>query len=148
MLHKSEAIEHVLDGSTRCLSCQQGNCADREKLHSFSSRWNQKNEAYEGGNARSSESRELDYRGRSFGLIYDGLATPHDPPRCKMRESSILAIHKSARIAPCLSSWSIKHDNKPVERMWALGKRPEQICHGRPRCVHASFVLTKTEGRR
>lgn len=63
MLHNSIAIELVLDRSTRCLSCQQGNCAGREKLHSVSSSENQKNEAYKGGNARSSENRELDRRG-------------------------------------------------------------------------------------
>jgi hypothetical protein len=63
MLHNSIAVELVLNGSTRCLSCQQGNCTDREKLHGVSSRANQKNEAYKGENARSSENRELDCRG-------------------------------------------------------------------------------------
>jgi hypothetical protein len=50
-----------------------------------------------------------------------------------MRETSILATHESPH---CTVPIVIAHQAQQQtgrEAMWALGRRPEQICHGRPR---------------
>lgn len=143
MLRNSKAIELVLDGSSRCLGCQQGNCTDREELHNVPLRENRRKKPRRDVMQGLLGVGSLTAGGRTLGLIYEGIDTPHNPPRREMRGMSIRAIHESPHhTVP--SSLHIKH-NKQVERRSGPLEETRTTSHGGPRCVHASFVLIKTE---
>ncbi|KAG2014610.1 hypothetical protein GB937_006572 [Aspergillus fischeri] len=54
---------------------------------------------------------------------------------------SILATHESPHYTVPIVIAHQAQQQTGREAMWALGKRPEQICHGRPRAENGPTIL-------